>query len=108
VLLGREGGVDVEQFPVALGFTRAGSSATVFQSRYVGRDFAGRLGNYFAHAVVLEDAPKDLGSLLPIDLWSSSLWVHVPTRDPVLPEAPPLTPGTRADQRAGAASWPVS
>jgi hypothetical protein len=103
VPLDREGNVAAERFPVALGFARAGSSATVYQSRYVGRDFAGRLGNYFAHAVVLEDAPRDLGGLLPIDLWSSSLWVHVPTRNPVLPEAPPLTPGTRADPAATAA-----
>lgn len=102
-LLGEERTVDVERFPITLGFARASSTAIVFQSRFVGRDFAGRLGNYFAHAVLIEDASRDLVGLLPIDLWSSPIWVHVPTRDPVLPEVSPLKPGTGADPAATAA-----
>ena len=81
---------DPGTFPVALGFARAEGETTIFASRYVGRDFTGRLGNYFAHAVTLDDVDTDLGGLLPIDLWSSKFWVWTPVSHPDLPEVPSL------------------
>jgi hypothetical protein len=43
-------------FPVALRFFRLESGRFgVSQSRYIGQDYSGRYGNYFCHALVLEN-----------------------------------------------------
>lgn len=84
---------NLDTFPVAFGYIRAGRSAALFQTRYTGADFTGRTGNYFAHALLLGDAETDLGNTLPIDLWRSPTWVHTRPAGTDLPAAGTLTPG---------------
>lgn len=65
---------DLAAFPVAFGYAPAAEGATLFQSRYAGRDFTGRMGNYFAHCLLLDDPIRDLHDVLPIDFYRSPLW----------------------------------
>jgi hypothetical protein len=84
---------DLGTFPVAFGFIRTGRSAALFQTRYAGADFTGRTGNYFAHALLLDDADRELGRALPIDMWRSPVWVHAHQNRTDLPAIDALTPG---------------
>ncbi|KAA2261294.1 hypothetical protein F0L68_17735 [Solihabitans fulvus] len=92
---------DLSTFPIAFGYTPAERAALLFQSRYVGPDFTGRLGNYFAHALVVDDVDRELGAALPIDLWRSQVWSGIARGgETVLPELDTLPPGTAADPSA--------
>lgn len=51
-----------------------GGAAVICRTVDAGRDFAGRPGNVFQHALVLTDADRDLAGLLPADLWWWSGW----------------------------------
>ncbi|MGK3206608.1 hypothetical protein [Amycolatopsis sp. MEPSY49] len=84
---------DLGAFPVAFGYIRTGRSAALFQTRYTGADFTGRTGNYFAHALLLDDAGRELGRALPIDMWRSSVWVHSRQNGTDLPAVDALAPG---------------
>jgi hypothetical protein len=95
-------GDEADALPVALGYALVRDVATVFQSRYVGRDYAGRFGNYFAHAVVLDDPAADLTGLLPIDLWRAPIWSHTPASHPELPPLGRFVPGSAAGPAATA------
>jgi GTPase-associated protein 1, N-terminal domain type 2/GTPase-associated protein 1, C-terminal domain/GTPase-associated protein 1, middle domain len=57
---------------------------------YVGTDFSGRTGNYFAHALVTGDPETDFGGLLPAELWESPVWSRTQAPSTTLPmmEAP--------------------
>lgn len=83
---------ELEMFPVALTYTRAGSECVVARSRYLGRDYSGRYGNYLAHAVIL--TPEELEGLRPIELWRSTLWPDRVSADPRLPDRTRLEPGS--------------
>lgn len=52
---------------------------------YAGADFSGRTGNYFAHALVTENAQQDFGGLLPVELWESPVWVRTESDSTILP-----------------------
>lgn len=82
-----------ESFPVKFGYVPNGQSAAVFQSRYLGADFTGRMGNYFAHALLLDDADRELDGALPIDLWQSPTWVHKRQNGTSLPIVTNVAPG---------------
>jgi GTPase-associated protein 1, N-terminal domain type 2/GTPase-associated protein 1, middle domain len=89
---------DVSGFPVAFGYVANGDTAALFQSRYAGTDFTGRTGNYFAHALLLDDPERDLAGLLPIDLWRSPDWVDSrPSTGTELPALRGLQAGKAAD-----------
>ena len=92
-LLGRTPEPEPAEHPVALGYQRVGEGVVVHRSVYAGRDFTGRRGNYFAHAVTL-DHPRELAGLLPVDLWHSGVWAERPVDDPALPELAALPPGS--------------
>jgi len=97
-LVSHLGDGDLARFPVALGYVPAGRAAALFESRYAGTDFTGRAGNYFAHALLLEDVEHGLGGLLPIDLWRSPAWAGARQGSgTTLPELATLPPGTAAD-----------
>ncbi|GAA3888610.1 GTPase-associated protein 1-related protein [Saccharothrix violaceirubra] len=85
---------DLDEFPVAFGYVPQGRSGVLFQSRYAGADFTGRLGNYFAHALLVDDVAAELGDVLPIDLWRSPAWVHGRLDGTSLPELTGLPAGT--------------
>jgi hypothetical protein len=82
---------DIEACPVNLCFSPDGDVTA--QVVFVGEDYSGRLGNYFAHAV-----SGKFDRTLPIELWRSSVWARrtVDGTDlPVLPGPLPSGPITR-------------
>lgn len=93
---------DPGDLPVTLGFTRRRGITVIYRSVYAGADFAGRLGNYFAHALVVDDLAEDLGGLLPIDLWAAPHWSTTTSDSVELPALGVLSAGSGADQDATA------
>ncbi|WP_447007128.1 hypothetical protein ACRAKI_11940 [Saccharothrix isguenensis] len=92
-LVGRLADDDLRGFPVTFGYVVSGGAAAVFRSRYAGVDFAGRPGNYFTHALLFDDAERELGDVLPIDLWGSPTWADGRVEATALPELQSLAPG---------------
>ncbi|MGX4733272.1 GTPase-associated protein 1-related protein [Kitasatospora griseola] len=70
-----------------------GSPCVSAQVRYVGRDSARRVGNYFAHALSTPDFDRDGDGLLGIELWDSEVWRSTPSPTTVLPELADVRPG---------------
>lgn len=94
----RPGPSELEQFPLALIHQQLPDGTTVVgQARYVGADYSGRFGNYFAHSLVTTTPEVDLGDLLPIQLWRSPLWR---TTECETTELPPADPPTRSSALA--------
>lgn len=87
----------IERFPVAVGYRSFGDVAVLFHSRYLGADFTGRQGNYFAHILVLDAPERDLDAMLPIEAWGSALWRWRPAQDTRLPLIESIPPGPLAD-----------
>lgn len=89
----------VERLPIAFGYIRTAAGPTLTCCRYAGRDYAGRPGNYFAHAVLAE--PEDLGAIRPIEFWRAPFWAaRTATDEPHLPVLDDLTPGDVIDPDA--------
>jgi len=81
----------VDAFPVAVGYRSFGDYAVLFHSRYLGADYTGRQGNYFAHLLVLDAPDRDLAGMLPVQAWGASRWTWEPADGaelPTLPEVP--------------------
>ncbi|WP_430786421.1 GTPase-associated protein 1-related protein [Actinoplanes sp. G11-F43] len=99
-------GTDPGRYPVNLCHL-PGETTVLASVAFVGEDYSGRSGNYFAHALVTADPGHDLGGRLPIELWRSPAWVTRPVDDTVLPElgqappAGPISPDLVADFLAG-------
>lgn len=92
----RPGPAELPQFPLALIHQRLLDGTMVLaQSRYIGTDYSGRFGNYFAHSLVSTAPDTDLGDLLPIQLWRSPFWGATESATPELPECQP--PGSALD-----------
>ncbi|MFI0483425.1 hypothetical protein [Actinomadura sp. 9N215] len=88
-------------FPVSLLYDRVDGRPLLLRCRYLGRDYSGRYGNFFAHAVVAE--PDELEGLRPAELWHAPHWAHDPAPESVLAPLDELTPGTALDPDALAA-----
>jgi GTPase-associated protein 1, N-terminal domain type 2/GTPase-associated protein 1, middle domain len=100
----------VAAFPVAFGYRRFDEVAVLFHSRYLGVDFSGRQGNYFAHVLVLDRPEADLAGLQPAEAWASPVWTSGPPGPPDLAvlEAPPAGPlADRGHVRAELARTPA-
>lgn len=69
----------------------ARGAAIIANVVYAGTDFSGRAGNYFAHVLVAEDPDRDLGGLLPAEMWESPVWSRKAANSTVLPtiQGPP-------------------
>ncbi|MEU5883576.1 hypothetical protein [Spirillospora sp. NPDC047279] len=78
-------------FPEAFLYDRAGGLALLLWCRYLGQDYSGRSGNFFAHAVVAE--PDELEGLRPAELWRAPLWSRRPDDRGELPDLDELVPG---------------
>ncbi len=89
---------DLSRSPVSLGYLPTADAVFVFRSVYVGADFTGRQGNYFAHSLVLDDV-EDLGDLLPIDLWDARVWSRRSPASGALPTVDQLAAGRLAQPR---------
>ncbi|REE94982.1 hypothetical protein [Thermomonospora umbrina] len=95
---------ELERFPVALAYEPVGGRALLVRSRYLGQDYSGRYGNFFAHAVVAER--EELEGLRPIELWQAEIWEERPGGGdlPPLDDLPPgtgVSPEALADRLAG-------
>lgn len=76
---------ELAQFPVMLSYQLLdGGQIVIVQSKYVGLDYSGRWGNYFAHFLLAPATQDDLG-FLPIELWQSPLWTTRESSDQELP-----------------------
>lgn len=64
---------DIAACPVSLVYS-AEPTTILARVVFVGTDFSGRTGNYFAHALVSQSGPESFGEVLPIELWDSPLW----------------------------------
>ncbi len=85
---------EIKNFPVALSYyTVNDETVGVINSVYLGKDYSGRFGNYFAHSLVIDDYNKDMDELLPIQLWSSPIWVSQEGGSSDLPPLPEVTAG---------------
>src|SRR5262249_35901043 len=76
-------------FPTALAYGREGDYAVLVRCRYTGRDYSGRFGNFFGHALVA--TPPEMEGLRPIELWESPVWSGPAG------QAPDLLPGEAFD-----------
>ncbi|GAA4241894.1 GTPase-associated protein 1-related protein [Actinomadura meridiana] len=93
-------------FPVSLLYDRVDGRPLLLRCRYLGRDYSGRYGNFFAHAVVAE--PDELEGLRPAELWHAPHWTPDPAAEAVLDPLDELTPGTALDPDTLAAWLPES
>jgi GTPase-associated protein 1 len=75
---------EIADCPVNLVY-RSEPTAILANVRYVGADASGRLGNYFAHALIAQPGPDGFDQVLPIELWGSAFWAGAPVRDRELP-----------------------
>ncbi|MWA01859.1 hypothetical protein F8568_016075 [Actinomadura sp. LD22] len=87
-------------FPVSLLYDRVDGRPLLLRCRYLGRDYSGRYGNFFAHAVVADD--DELEGLRPAELWHAPLWAPLPG-DGDLGELDDLAPGAALDPESLAA-----
>ncbi|WP_460369912.1 GAP1-N2 domain-containing protein, partial [Actinocorallia lasiicapitis] len=79
---------ELAAFPVALGYDQVNGRALLVRSRYLGKDYSGRFGNFLAHAVLA--APAELEGYRPIEFWQAPFWDDSPADHlPVLPDPPP-------------------
>ncbi|MBO2453669.1 hypothetical protein J4573_41735 [Actinomadura barringtoniae] len=94
---------ELRDFPLAFLYDRADGRTEggaegrpmLLQSRYLGRDYSGRYGNFFTHAVVAD--PDELEGLRPIELWRAPIWAAAPAESEELPELDDLPPGAAFD-----------
>jgi hypothetical protein len=72
---GRPAQAELDQLPLSLISQRLqDGTAVVAQARYIGVDYSGRFGNYFAHSLITTRPDKDFADRLPIELWRSPGW----------------------------------
>src|SRR5207249_5061984 len=85
--------------PVSLCFS-GGATTILANTAFAGRDFSGRFGNYFTHALVTDTPEREFGPVLPIETWQAPFWARGPSNAPELPPlAGPLATGP-IDRRA--------
>ncbi|WP_395104979.1 hypothetical protein [Actinomadura sp. SCN-SB] len=88
---------ELDRFPVALLYDRVAGRPLLLRCRYLGRDYSGRYGNFFAHAVVAEE--EELEGLRPAELWHAPLWNDGPLEGngAALPLLEEFAPGAESD-----------
>ncbi|NDU73707.1 hypothetical protein GWI34_13810 [Actinomadura sp. DSM 109109] len=86
------GDAELALFPVSLLYDEVDGRPLLLRCRYLGRDYSGRYGNFFAHAVVAE--PEELEGLRPAELWQAAHWAPLPASGGVLDPLEQLTPGS--------------
>ncbi|GAA2417062.1 GTPase-associated protein 1-related protein [Actinomadura vinacea] len=97
---------ELDRFPVAMLYDRVAGRPLLLRCRYLGRDYSGRYGNFFAHAVVAEE--EELEGLRPAELWRAPLWTDRPVDGDAagvsLPALDELSPGADSDPES-LAEW---
>lgn len=90
---------EVAALPVAFGFRDFGEVAVLFRSHYLGEDFTGRQGNYFAHLLLLDRPGRDLAGIVPAATWEAAFWARGAVGEgagTTLPPVPDLGPADGA------------
>ncbi|MEV5829481.1 hypothetical protein AB0L25_28350 [Spirillospora sp. NPDC052242] len=85
------GDAELGRFPVSLLYDRVDGRPVLVRCRYLGRDYSGRYGNFFGHAVVAE--PEELEGVRPAELWRSPIWDPRPAAGDRLDNLDELPPG---------------
>ncbi|MFD0904271.1 GAP1-N2 domain-containing protein, partial [Actinomadura sediminis] len=85
------GDAELDRFPVSLLYDRVDGRPVLVRCRYLGRDYSGRYGNFFGHAVIAE--PEELEGVRPAELWRSPIWAALPSPGDRLDELDELPPG---------------
>jgi hypothetical protein len=83
-----------DHLPVAFAHDRPDDGTAVLtRTRPTGRDYTGRPGNHFCHA--LYATADELTGLRPVELWDAPHWAPSPAPDDghALPDLTPLVPG---------------
>ena len=88
-------------FPISVGYRPFEEYRILWHSRYLGADFTGRQGNYFAHILVMDGSDRQPNGTLPIDAWESPVWRWTKTDNPLLPTLPTLPGGRLANSSVG-------
>jgi hypothetical protein len=99
--LGPEFSATDSRHPVRYGYAVSAQGWTVFRSCYLGTEFTGRMGNYFAHAI-LADGPFAADDALPVDLYRSDFWVSRPVGGKILPAVGQLRAAPAPDSAVAA------
>ncbi|MGW2649215.1 GAP1-N2 domain-containing protein [Streptomyces sp. NPDC001393] len=89
------GAVQPAACPVAFAYDRPDDDTAVLtRTRFTGRDYTGRLGNHFCHALCA--GPGELAGLRPVELWDTPHWAPSPAPDDgqALPDLAELVPGS--------------
>ncbi|MFI1562324.1 hypothetical protein ACH4ZX_04525 [Streptomyces sp. NPDC020490] len=89
------GAVRPADHPVAFAYDRPDDDTAVLtRTRFTGRDYTGRLGNHFCHALCA--APEELAGLRPVELWDTPQRAPSPAPDDghALPDLAELVPGS--------------
>ncbi|MFD6105065.1 hypothetical protein ACFWFQ_20620 [Nocardia salmonicida] len=81
---------DIAAFPVGLGYARHGGRSVIAQTRYLGKDYSGRYGNFLAHALIIDG--DELEGIRPIELWRSAVWPSSISADETLSELADIRP----------------
>jgi hypothetical protein len=93
---------DMDKMPISFSFYAVEEGVWgVTRSQYVGMDFSGRWGNFFAHSIVLSEGDLQGVDQAPIRLENASFWISADTGDSTtLPslEVLPSTPDMVLDQ----------
>lgn len=65
----------LRDFPKALSYYRLPDGAVALsRSKYIGKDYSGRYGNYFTHFIVSQDARALIGQVSPVLTWEADFW----------------------------------
>lgn len=80
----------IAAMPVALGYRDFGEVAVLFRSHYLGEDFTGRQGNYFAHVLLADRPAADLAGVVPAATWEAPFWERGPRAGAAGTTLPPL------------------
>ena len=85
---------ELSDFPITFLFQNAGDNRrAMIQSQYLGADYSGRFGNFFAHSLILPNR-ESIGSVHPIEFWKSPFWDSEESPSKTLPETElPTTAG---------------
>ena len=92
------GPAEMARLPLAFGYAQEQGHPVLTLCRYSGRDYSGRFGNFFGHAIFAE--PGDLKGLRPIEFWGASWWADTPSEPDLARDLPPLSrlwPGHATD-----------
>lgn len=94
---------EIAELPVALGYRELGDTTVLFRSHYLGEDYTGRQGNYFAHILLADDG--ELGATPPAAMWDTATWRSgpwddTPTAQTTLPAVEAVASGPLADGSA--------